>query len=250
VPRVPHTCRIHAVLERGAVSHVGELEEAIREGSNRWQPTFGLQAGELFDYFFRTEEAKRDFLLGMHGFGQISSPAVVRAFDLSRFTKLVDLGGATGHLANAAREAYPNLSVALMELPPVVEFARDLTGASVELIAGDFFKDPLPPADLYALSRILHDWGEEKIRTLLSRIHAALPAGRGLLIAEMLLDDDKRGPVDAHMQSLNMLVCTEGRERSLAEYQGCCNLLVSARSRDAGPGLHWTRCWLSNPERA
>jgi acetylserotonin O-methyltransferase len=196
------------------------LEEAIREGSNRWQATFGLPAGELFDYFYGTEEAKRDFLLGMHGFGQISSPAVVRAFDLSRFTKLVDLGGATGHLANAALESYPNLSVALMELPPVIEFARHLTGTRVELIVGDFFKDPLPPADLYALSRILHDWGEEKIRKLLSRIHAALPSGGGLLVAEMLLDDDKLGPVDAHLQSLNMLVCTEGRERSLAEYQG------------------------------
>ena len=36
--------------------------------------------------------------------------------------------------------------------------------------------------------------------------------------SEKLLDDDLCGPVSAHMQSLSMLVCTEGRERSLAQY--------------------------------
>jgi acetylserotonin N-methyltransferase len=32
------------------------------------------------------------------------------------------------------------------------------------------------------------------------------------------LNDDKTGPVPALMQSLSMLVCTEGKERTLAEY--------------------------------
>ncbi len=80
-------------------------------------------------------------------------------------------------------------------------------------------KDELPPADLYALGRILHDWPEERIRMLLPKIYAALPDGGGLLIAEKLLDEDKSGPTPAHMQSLNMLICTEGRERTLAEYR-------------------------------
>jgi acetylserotonin N-methyltransferase len=101
----------------------------------------------------------------------------------------------------------------------VIDYARRFTeGTRVELIPGDFFNDELPPADLYSLGRILHDWSEEKIRRLLARIHAALPAGGGLLIAEMLLYDDLSGPVSAHMQSLNMLVNTEGRERSFEQY--------------------------------
>ena len=84
-----------------------------------------------------------------------------------------------------------------------------------DTIEGDFFVDPLPPADLYALGRILHDWAEPKIRTLLDKIYAALPEGGGLLIAEKLLTEDG---VSAHMQSLNMLICTEGRERTAEEY--------------------------------
>jgi acetylserotonin N-methyltransferase len=193
------------------------LEEAVIEGTNRWQQTFGGEGG-VFAHFFRTEESKRDFLTGMHGFGMLSSPSVVAAFDLSRFEHFVDLGGGTGHLALAASDRYPGMSAAIFDLPAAIDLAKEFVGDRAMLISGDFFADPLPPADLYAIGRILHDWSEEKIRLLLKKIHSALPDRGGLLIAERLLDDDRAGPVATHMQSLNMLVCTEGRERTFREY--------------------------------
>ncbi len=33
------------------------------------------------------------------------------------------------------------------------------------------------------------------------------------------MNDDKSGPVHTLMQDLNMLVCTDGRERTASEYQ-------------------------------
>ncbi len=198
----------------------GHLEDAVREGTHRWRQAFGSEGPSLFSNFFKTEEAKRDFLMGMHGFGQLSSPAVVWAFDLSRFHRLVDLGGATGHLALEAVKRYPDMRAAVFDLPAVIEFAREFVDYRVELIPGDFFSDSLPEADLFSLGRIVHDWGEDKIRRLLARIHERLPRGGGLLLAEKLLFEDKSGPAPAHMQSLNMLVCTEGRERTLSEYRG------------------------------
>jgi O-methyltransferase domain/Dimerisation domain len=200
----------------------GKLEDALREGTHRWRQTFGFD-GLIFDHFFRTEESRRDFVAGMNGFGMISSPKVVAAFDLSRFTRLVDLGGATGHLAIAACERFANLRAAVFDLPPVIELAKEYVaksqvGAQVELFPGDFFRDPLPNGDLYSVGRILHDWSEEKVRRLLVKIYQALPAGGALLVAEKLLDEDKTGPLSTLMQSLNMLICTEGKERSLSEY--------------------------------
>ena len=196
----------------------GALEDAVREGRHRWKQVFGLD-GPLFSHFFETEEKKRDFLLGMHGFGRLSSPAVVRAFDLGGFQRIVDLGGATGHLAMAAAAAWPGLRAAVFDLPEVIETARPFAaGTAVELLAGDFFSDPLPEADLYSLGRILHDWSEEKIERLLAKIYDSLPPGGALLVAEKLLDEDLCGPAHGHMQSLNMLVCTEGRERSFSQY--------------------------------
>jgi acetylserotonin O-methyltransferase len=208
----PHTLAGYVRYSNNALYPMwAHLEEAVIEGTNRWGAT-----GNLFDQFFKTESSKRDFLAGMHGFGMLSSPKVVEAFDLSRFRKLVDLGGATGHLAQAAKARYPNLEVAVFDLPAVAEIVDGVIPC--DFFRGDFFTDELPDADLYALGRILHDWSEEKIRKLLAKVVAKLPQNGALLIAEKLIDEDRHGPVGAHMQSLNMLVCTEGRERTLSEY--------------------------------
>jgi acetylserotonin N-methyltransferase len=201
----------------------GNLEGAVREGTHRWHQTFGWD-GPIFSSFFRTEDAKREFLMGMHAQGQLSSPKVVAAFDLSRFRRLVDLGGATGHLAIAACERYPTLRATVLDLPEVVGLAREVVGASsvserIDVIPGDFFSDSLPDADLFSLGRIIHDWTEAKAKKLLERIHETLPTGGALLIAEKLLAPDKSGPSWAQMQNLNMLVCTEGKERTLDEYR-------------------------------
>jgi acetylserotonin N-methyltransferase len=209
------------------------LEDAVREGTPRWKQTFGIEGG-IFDHFFRTEEAKQTFVQGMHGLGVLSSPKVVKAFDLSRFRRLVDLGGATGHLAIAACESYPQLRAVVFDLPQVIESARtqirqSAVASRIDVAGGDFFRDALPEADLFAMSRIVHDWAEEKIHPLLAKIYERLPAGGGILLAEKLLRDDKTGPMSAQLQSLNMLVCTEGKERSLSEYR---QLLERAGFRD------------------
>jgi acetylserotonin O-methyltransferase len=199
------------------------LEDAVREGTNRWEQEFGQKEG-IFDHFFATEKDKLTFLAGMHGAGLLSSPAAVAAFDLSGFNHLVDLGGGTGHLVIEACQRYPHLRGTLFDLPSVAPVAQTyVTGAGLEerirVIGGDFFTDPLPPADLFALGRILHDWSEEKVNTLIRKIQSQLPEGGGLLICEKLLNEQKDGPAGAFLQSLNMLVCTEGKERSATEYE-------------------------------
>lgn len=199
------------------------LEDAIREGSPRWTQAFGGE-GSIFDHFFRTDEARRTFLHGMHELGLLSSPKVVEVFSLLQFRNMVDLGGGTGHLAIAACERYPQLKAIVFDLPQVIEtakehIARSSAGSRVSTMAGNFFLDELPQADLFALARILHDWPADKIRRLLAKIYRRLPEGGGILLAERLLREDKTGPVSSQLQSLNMLVCTEGKERTLSEYR-------------------------------
>ncbi len=200
----------------------GDLAGAVRAGDAGWTRTFGWD-GPVFGNIFHTDHLRREFLMGMHGFGLISSPSVVAAFDLSRFRRLVDLGGATGHLAVAACRRYPHLRAVVLDLPGVVPLASELileteVADRVEVVAGDFFADPLPAADLYTLGRILHDWSEDKIMVLLRKAHAALPPGGAVLVAEKLIADDRAGPDWAQMQDLNMLLVTEGKERTLGEY--------------------------------
>jgi len=200
----------------------GDLPDAIRDGTHGWKRTFNWE-GDIFGQIFHTPELRREFTMGMHGYGLISSPVVVAAFDLSRFKRLVDLGGATGHLAVAACRRYSTLRAVVLDLPEITPITSELVTATevanrVEVVSGDFFTDKLPEADLYTLGRILHDWSEEKILLLLGKIYASLPAGGALLIAEKLIADDRAGPNWAQMQDLNMLLVTEGKERTLGDY--------------------------------
>jgi acetylserotonin N-methyltransferase len=90
----------------------------------------------------------------------------------------------------------------------------------IQLRKGDFFDSKqLPEADLYGLGRIVHDWADERVKGLLRAVYEHLPSGGGILLSEKLLNESKTGPVAAQLQSLNMLVCTEGKERSLSEFR-------------------------------
>jgi acetylserotonin N-methyltransferase len=149
---------------------------------------------------------------------------VVAAFDLSRFRRLIDLGGATGHLAIAACQRNPELRAVVFDLPEAGPLAREILSDStvadrIEIISGDFFVDSLPEGDLFSLGRILHDWTEPKVLVLLQRVFDRLPSGGALLIAEKLISEDRTGPRWAHMQNLGMLLYTEGKERTLEEYR-------------------------------
>lgn len=209
------------------------LPDAIREGTHRWKQTYGTD-GPIFAQLFRTPEDQREFLLGMHGYGLLSSPQVVNAVDLSRFRTLVDLGGATGHLAVAACKRWPNLNAVVFDLPQVIGLTQEVVSGTpvadrVSIVGGDFFADELPPGDVYALGRIVHDWTEAKIMKLLTKIHTALPSGGAVLLAEKVLHNGKAGPDWAVTQSLNMLLVTEGKERTLGEY---AKLLADAGFRN------------------
>jgi len=204
----------------------GDLAGAVREGSNRWHSVFGRDSADVFASVYSSKADLDRFVASMHSFGSASSPLVVTAYDLGRFRHLVDVGGGTGHLAAAATTAWPGLAATVLELPAVTASTREYIanmGATdrVSVAEVDFFADsvwPLPrDADIISFGRILHDWGETDCELILRRACAHLPIGGGVLLAEMLLDEDKRGPVSAQLQSLNMLVQTKGKERSGSE---------------------------------
>jgi acetylserotonin N-methyltransferase len=232
----PHTMAGYILYSNRVLWRLWDhLPDAVREGTHRWPQAFGME-GPIFSHFFRTEESMRTFLTGLHGLGQLSSPQAVRAHDLSGVEHFVDLGGGTGHLALAFLDAYPGARATVFDLPRVIPLTREFTGGRVACVEGDFFADPLPPGDCYALARILHDWAPGKIERLLEKIHAALPPGGRLLICEALLNEERTGPVHAFMQSVNMLTCTEGQERTAGEYAALCRAAGFGEVRAAVTG--------------
>ncbi|XP_063161016.1 acetylserotonin O-methyltransferase-like [Candoia aspera] len=197
------------------------LPDAVREGKNQISSIYGTPSNKVFETIYRSKEEMQTFSNFMNEIWPVLGREVLSAFDLSQFPLIYDLGGNTGGLAKELISLYPKCTVTIFDLPEVVEASKKHNLVSEEsqitFHAGDFFKDPIPEADLCILARILHDWTDEKCLQLLSKVYQACKPGGGVLIIEMLLDENRRGPSTAHNFSLKMLLFTEGKERTAAE---------------------------------
>jgi hypothetical protein len=96
-------------------------------------------------------------------------------------------------------------------LPPVQPIAQKHIAAAglsqrIGTATGDFFKDPLPKADVITMGMILHDWNLEKKMHLIRAAYDALPPGGALVAIEALIDDARRENVQGLLMSLNMLI--------------------------------------------
>ncbi|XP_045711860.1 probable bifunctional dTTP/UTP pyrophosphatase/methyltransferase protein isoform X2 [Phyllostomus hastatus] len=151
------------------------LESVVREGANPHQRALQSTVDSPFQESLYQTREKLQFMRAMHGLIKVVARQVATAFDLSGFTSACDLGGSTGALAYELARQYPGLKVTIFDLPEVIEdtvcFQPDgpQTG-QVSFEPGDFFRDTLPEADLYIVCRILHDWPDDKVHQLLSRI--------------------------------------------------------------------------------
>ena len=114
---------------------------------------------------------------------------VIASYRFADHRHVVDVGGGSGAFAARIARASPDLAVTVFDLPDVAPLARDrfaslgLTNANV--VAGSFHEGGLPgDGDLYTLIRVLYDHDDEPALAMLRSLHAAMPDGATLLIAE------------------------------------------------------------------
>ncbi|XP_063811748.1 acetylserotonin O-methyltransferase-like isoform X4 [Pseudophryne corroboree] len=209
------------------------LPEAIREGKCQYERAFGVSSEDLFNAIYRSEEMLVTFMGFMDSISNNFGKYALQAFDLSTFHTVCDLGGCSGSIAKQYVSTYPGSNVTIMDLPKVIQTAKRYfitdSDQHISLLEGDFFTDPIPEADLFILSSIIHDWTEEKCHHLLKKVYQSCRPGGGVLLIEHLLNEDKSGPVASQLFSLYMLVLTEGRERTPSEYT---KLLTDCGFRD------------------
>ncbi|XP_050788880.1 acetylserotonin O-methyltransferase-like isoform X2 [Gopherus flavomarginatus] len=168
------------------------LTDAVRDGKNQYERAFGVSSKDLFGALYRSEKEMIQFMYGLNAIWSICGRDVIAAFDLSPFTVIYDLGGCAGGLAQECISLYPKSAVTIYDLPKVVQVAKERF---------------VPP--------------EERRITF--------HEGGGVLLVETLLNEDKTGPLEAQLYSMNMLVQAEGKERTPTEYS---KLLAAAGFRE------------------
>ena len=190
----------------------GSLTEALRTG----RPQNEIIVGEnLFDAVYADPHRLEGFLKAMTGLSLSAAMAIAQKFPWKQYRTFIDVGGAQGGLPVQVALAHEHLTGGCFDLPavrPVFEkyVGEHGLGDRLRFYKGDFFRDPLPEADVLVLGHILHDWNLEEKRALLKKAYDTLPAGGALIVYEALIDDERRENAFGLLMSLNMLIETPG----------------------------------------
>jgi hypothetical protein len=191
----------------------GALTEGLKTGSPQNEAKNGT--GSPFDAIYGDPQKLRGFLQAMTGLSLGSGRAIAQKFPWKKYKSFVDVGGAQGAVPVQVALAHKHLTGGNYDLPVVgpifEEYVRSFKlDGRLKFHAGDFFKDPIPSADVIIMGHILHDWDLEQKKALIAKVYGALPKGGAFIIHEAIIDDDRRKNAFGLLMSLNMLIETPG----------------------------------------
>ena len=205
-----------ALLYNGDVYPLwADLHDVVRTGDTRRAPD---------QYLGDDATRTRNFVYGMHHRALGVGRAVAQVIRLEGRTRLADVGGGPGTYSALLTGQTPGLTSEVLDLPGVVAIASEIVasmgaGDRVRCTPFDYYKDALPGRyDAALISGVLHREQPDGVQAILARVAAATEPGAVLYISDVMLDDDRAGPVFAAMFALNMRVLAhDGRCHSVAE---------------------------------
>ena len=196
-------------------SHV--VAETIRTQDPSFGSIFGCTVGEYFD---SDPEKEALFYEGMEAVSCAENHIVARACELPGSGTVADIGGRYGGFLLAVLEANPSLRGVLFDKPDeVVKHRLDAAGVAdrVDIVAGDFFV-AVPPADVYLLKRIIHNWNDEQSVQILENCRRAMRPGGRVLVIDAIVPPGE-GPHDSKAMDFMMLGALTGGERTVDELE-------------------------------
>lgn len=198
---------------------LGEITETIRTGR---APLIDRYGG-LYGYLATQPVTAAGFdALVKSNYAPVAS-ALAQAIDFGELGTVVDVGGGQGGFITAILQAHRGVRGILTELDRALPGARTHLAATgladrCDVVACDFFTDPLPPgAGGYLLAHVIHNWNDEQALAILRAVRTAIPdTGRLLLVEAIVPDDDS--PHLAKDLDIRLLTILPGGGRTESEY--------------------------------
>jgi hypothetical protein len=185
------------------------LGEALRTGKPRNE--IKHTGKPMFAELYADQARLGEFLRAMTGLQAGNFTLLGERFDFEQYRTVTDVGGALALLSRVVAARHPHLRFHTFDLPPVgvhAQGAIDCAGLAdrIQVVSGDFFVDPLPPADVVTMGNVLHDWNVEQKLQLIQKAYDALPEGGAFIAIENVIDDARRENAFGLLMSLNMLI--------------------------------------------
>jgi predicted O-methyltransferase YrrM len=162
------------------------------------------------------KDNRKAFIGAMHVVASKAAPELVASINPGEARRLLDVGGGSGTYTLAFLKAAPAMQATVFDLPPVIEMARERLQAAgmidrVALVAGDFYRDELPPGhDLALLSAIIHQSSSKQNEALYGKIFRALDSGGRIVVRDHVMSADRTQPLEGALFAVNMLAGTDG----------------------------------------
>ena len=197
-----------------------QLLYSVQTGKPGWG---GVHGADAFDYLNANPDHAEIFNRAMTDLSVAAAPAIVEAYDFSGFGTLADIAGGHGYLLAQIVKSHPQMMGILFDRPPVIAGAgatveKEGVAGRVARVAGDFFESVPNGADAYLMKHIIHDWDDDRSLTILTNIHAAMPAHGKVLLVETVVPAGNE-PHYSKVLDLSMLVLPGGVERTAEEYR-------------------------------
>jgi SAM-dependent methyltransferase len=204
----------------------GQLAECVRTGQTAYRIVHGVD--NLFPYLDNHPEQARIFDAGQSASAALVGAVAAQAYDFSGIDRIVDVGGGRGTVLASILRAYPSVRGTLIDLPRVAQAAADhfaKAGLSdrAEAVGGDMFEGVPTGGDLYLLSHVIHDWGDEDSIRILQSCHRAMPAGAKLVILDRVMPERIEPGLEVQIkvvQDITMMIAHgAARERTAREFE-------------------------------
>ncbi len=219
---VPGTLRYFAMMfgdpwTTRAYEHFADI---LRDGGDGVTKAYGKH---VFDVLAENPEQLATFQAAMTSGSTMAARAVLDAYDFGGIERLADVGGGHGALLAAILGRYPDMRGVLFDREEIVADvpADRFAGydGRIAIEAGSFFERVPQDCDAFIMKHIIHDWGDEQCRTILSLMREALPEQGRVLVCDQVVGDEP-GPTPAKMLDIEMLVMTVGgKERTEEEFR-------------------------------
>lgn len=189
------------------------LNFSIRTGKSSFEEIYKKP---FFDFLNENPEKLHAYHKAMYQYAKDDYKTLPDVIDFRKHKSVMDVGGGYGALLETIKASNPEVECVLFDLPSVV---LNVSLPDIIIASGSFF-DKIPnQSDAIILSRVLHDWNDEKAKVILQNCIKVLPKKGTLYIIENCSDKIK---VDLSLLSLNMTVICESHERTSLEYISLC----------------------------